>query len=45
MTVALNHEEIKNDPQRIRKIKPFIKKYNREGINFLSEKHDRKKYE
>ena len=45
MTVALNHEEIKNDPQRIRKIKPFIKKYNREGINFLSEKDDRKKYE
>ena len=27
-TVALNHEEIKKDPQRISKIKPFIDKYN-----------------
>ena len=28
VTVALNHEEIKKDPQRISKIKPFIDKYN-----------------
>ena len=34
VTVALNHEEIKKDPQRITKIKPFINKYNWEGINF-----------
>ena len=27
----------------ITKIKPFIKTYNWEGINFLSEKDDRKK--
>ena len=27
-TVVLNHEEIKKDPQRISKIKPFIDKYN-----------------
>ena len=26
--VALNHEEIKKDPQRIAKSKPFINKYN-----------------
>ena len=38
VTVALNHEEIKNDLQRITKIKPFMIKYNWEGINFLSEK-------
>ena len=28
VTVALNHEEIKKDPQRITKIKPFINRYN-----------------
>ena len=28
VTVALNYEEIKKDPQRITKIKPFINKYN-----------------
>ena len=34
ITVALNYEEIKKDPQRITKIKPFINKYNWKGINF-----------
>ena len=34
VTVALNHEEIKKDPQRTTKVKPFINKYNWEGINF-----------
>ena len=33
VTVALNHEEIKRDRQRITKFKPFINKYNLEGIN------------
>ena len=32
--VALNHEEIKNDPQRITKAKSFINKYNWEETNF-----------
>ena len=41
----LNHEEIKNILQRITKIKPFLNKYKREGINFPSEKNDWKKYE
>ena len=45
VTVALNHEEIKKDPQRITKIKPFMNKYNWEGINFPSEKDDWKKCE
>ena len=31
--------------QRITKIKPFINKYNWEGINFQSEKDDWKKIE
>ena len=26
--VALSHEKIKNNPQRITKLKPFINKYN-----------------
>ena len=37
VTVALNHEEIKKDPQRIPKIKSFINKYNWEGKKFPSE--------
>ena len=31
---ALNHEEIKKDPQRITKNKPFINKYNWKGKKF-----------
>ena len=38
VTVALNHEEIKKDPQRITKIKPFTNKYNWEGIIFHQKK-------
>ena len=45
ITTTLNHEEIKKDPQRITKIKPFINKYNWEGIHFPSEKDDWKKTE
>ena len=45
VTVALKYEEIKKDPKRITKIKHFVKKYNWEGINFLSEKDDWKKFE
>ena len=43
VTVALNHEQIGNHPERITKFKPFINKYNWENINFPSEKDDRKK--
>ena len=38
VAIPLNHKEIKNDPQRITKIKLFMNKYNREGINVPSEK-------
>ena len=34
--VGLNHEEIKRDPQRISKIKPFINKYNWNRIKYPS---------
>ena len=43
VTVELNHEEIKKDKQRITKNRPFIDKYNWEGINYLLEKDDWKK--
>ena len=56
VAVALNYEEIKKNPQRITKIKPFINKYNWEGmpfinkynwegINFQWEKDDWEKFE
>ena len=43
ITVALNHEEIRGHPERTTKIKPFIAKYNWEGINYPSEKDDWRK--
>ena len=45
VTVALHHEEIKKDPQRITEIQPFINKSNCEGVNCLSAKDDLKNYE
>ena len=41
--IALNHEEIKKDPQRIIKIKAFLNKYNWQGINYPPEKNDLEK--
>ena len=38
VTVVLDYEEIRKDPQRITKIKPFINKYRFEGIDFPSER-------
>ena len=39
-TVELDHKETGKNSQRISKIKPFINKYNWEGINYPSEKDD-----
>ena len=44
-TVALNHEQIKNNPERISKIKPFIDQYNWNEIDFPSHGKDWKKFE
>ena len=44
LTVALNDEQIKKDPQRISKIKPFIDKYNWKEIDFPSHGKDWKKF-
>ena len=32
---ALNYQNIEKDPQRISRLKPYIDKYNWEGIEFL----------
>ena len=40
MTITLNPEKIKKDLQRIAKTKPFINKFNWEGVNFPSNKVD-----
>ena len=34
LPVALNYQNIKKNPQRISKIKPFINRYDWKGINF-----------
>ena len=45
ITVVLNHEQTKKDPQRITKIKPFIDQYNWKEIDFPSHKKDWKEFE
>ena len=43
--IEIKHYQLKNNLQRITEIKPFVNKYNREGINFPSEKDGWKKFE
>ena len=45
LTVALNHEQIKKDPQRITKIKPFIDQYNWKEIDFQPHGKDWNEFE
>ena len=45
LTVALNYQNIKKDPQRISKIKPFIDQYNWKEISCLSHQKDWEKFE
>ena len=45
ITVALSHEEMGNNPERITRIKYFINKHKWKGINFPSEKADWKKFQ
>ena len=44
VTVALNHEQIKDHPERISKMKPFIDQYNWKEIDFPSHGEDWKKF-
>ena len=43
--VALNHEQIKKDPQKITDMNPFKNKCNQKEVNFPSEKDDWKMFE
>ena len=45
MTLALNYQSAKKNPQRTSKLKPFIDQYNWKEINFPSHKKDWKKFE
>ena len=45
VTLALNFDKIKKDPQRISKTKPFIDQYNWKYIDFPSTSEDWKKFE
>ena len=45
ITAALNHQKIKNHPERILNIKPFIDQCNWKGIDFPAEIKDWKKFE
>ena len=45
LTVALSYKQIKSQPERTSKIKPFIDQYNCKEINFPSHKKDWKKFE
>ena len=45
ITVALNHDKINKDLQRVSKIKPFIDQYNWNDIDFPSTSKDWKKFE
>ena len=45
LTVALYYQNIKNNPERISKIKPFIDQYNWKETDFTSNKRHWKKFE
>ena len=45
ITVALNYQNIKNNPERISKIKPFINSLNWDNINFPPKEQDYKNFE
>ena len=45
VTLALNLDKIKKDPQRISKVKPFIEQYNWKDIDYPSTNKDWKKFE
>ena len=42
---ALNYQTIKTNPERISKLKPYIDKYNSEGIEFPTGPKDWNKFE
>ena len=45
LTIPLNYQKVKKDPQKLLKIKPFINQYNWKEIDFPSERRSWKKFE
>ena len=45
LTIPLNYQKVKKDPQKLLKIKPFINQYNWKEIDFPSERRGWKKFE
>ena len=45
MNDALNYQNIETHPERISKLKPYINRYNWEGIEFPARPKDWKKFE
>ena len=45
VTIALNHERIRNNPERISNLKPFINQYKWKEIEFPSHSKDWKKFQ
>ena len=45
ITVALNHQNIGRNPQRISNVKPFINQYNWKRVEFPTEQKDWKRFE
>ena len=45
ITVALNHQNVENHPEKILNIKPFIDQYNWKSIDFPARVKDWKKFE
>ena len=45
VTIALNHDKIGDNPERVSKVKPFINQYDWSEINFPSNINDWKKFE
>ena len=42
---TLNYQTIEKTPQRVSRLKPYINKYNREGINFPAGSKEWQKFE
>ena len=45
LTIPLNYQKVKKDPQKLLKIKTFINQYNWKEIDFPSERRGWKKFE
>ena len=45
LDIALNHQNIENNPERVSNIEPFINQYNWKDKDFPSDQKDWKKHE